>query len=325
MFQAFVLVRNVKSTAGLLDFGEFTIKSVGPRFAALREVFSSTDVSQGDWIFEKSYEDLPDGPPGSAVGGIPNDIEDVLLLLRLYKPGDISFVKLAIVLPNGDTQVEAPYRAMNDLNSYSSTKFEAMPEECSAWKAFADGIRQGQSWGSTWFATARQVFLSGGAKRWDPGRGDVDRILDYAAALEAALVPEGDFVKRRFTNRAAQLIAPDNLAQRRQIIALMGKFYDIRSGIAHGGELGEGSRDWLIAHAEEIELHMRQVLRMSVQSLPPEEEARRVSLAELYDPTDQDRGELALRKFKEIKTAEVRGAIANEIRKAMEKDPPGKT
>jgi hypothetical protein len=262
---------------------------------------------------------LPAGPPGSAVGGIPNDIEEVLLLLRLFKAGDVSFIKLAIVLPNGDTRVEAPYRAMNDLNSYSSKKFQATPEECKAWKAFADRIRQGQSWGSTCFATARRFFLSGGAKRWDPGLGDVDRILDYAAALEAALVPKGNFVKRRFANRAAQLIAPDDLGLQGQIIALMGKFYDIRSGIAHGGELGDGSRAWLIAHTEEIELHVRQVLRMSVQRLPPGEEARRVSLAELYDPTDQDRGDHAFGKFKEIKTREVQEAIAYKIGKFLEK------
>jgi hypothetical protein len=156
MFQAFVLVRNVKSPATSLDFGEFTIQRVGLRFRALGDVFSSGDVNQGDWIFEKSYEHLPSGPPGSAVGGIPNEIEDVLLLLRLYKPGDISFVKLAIVLPNGTTQVQSPYRAMNDLNSYSSKQFEATAEECVAWRAFADGIRQSQSWGSAWFAAARR-------------------------------------------------------------------------------------------------------------------------------------------------------------------------
>ncbi len=191
MFQAFVLVRNVKSPAASLDFGEFTIQRVGVRFRALGEVFPFTQVTQGDWILEKPYEDLPAGPPGS-VGGIPNDIDEVLLLLRLFKPGDISFIKLAIVLPNGDTQVEAPYRAMNDLNSYSFEHFEVGPEECEAWRDFADGIRQSQSWGSSWFAAARRFFLSGGAKQWNPRWDDVDRVLDYTAALEAALVWEGD-------------------------------------------------------------------------------------------------------------------------------------
>jgi hypothetical protein len=119
VFKAFVLVRNLESGAEGLDFGDFKINLVGLRFKELREVFSSVDVNQDDWIFEKSYTQLPLGPPGSPVGGIPNDIEDILLLLRLYKAGDISFIKQAIIPPSGNTLVQFPYRAMNDLNSYS--------------------------------------------------------------------------------------------------------------------------------------------------------------------------------------------------------------
>jgi hypothetical protein len=323
MFQAFVLVRNVRSTAATLSFGEFTIQRVGIPFGALGDVFSPEDVNQGDWIFEKSYEHLPAGPPGSPVGGIPNDIEDVLLLLRLYKPGDISFVKLAIVLPNGDTQFQSPYRAMNDLNSYSTKPFQAVPLECAAWKTFADSIRQSQSWGSAWFAASRRFFLSGGAKQWNPKWDDADRILDYAAALEATLVPEGDLVKRRLTNRAARLIAPNDPGQQAHILALTSELYDIRSQIAHGNKLGDAKRSWLLDNDGEVELRVRQVLRESVQKLPPGEDARRVSLAELYDPTDQDRGDFAFRKFEEIKTTEVRRAIADKIRRLVEKkDPP---
>jgi hypothetical protein len=322
MFQAFVLVRNVKSPATSLDFSEFTIQRVGVRFRALRDVFSRADVNEVDWIFEKSYDHLPAGPPGSYVGGIPNDIEDVLLLLRLYQPGDISFVKLAIVLPDGTTQGQSPYRAMNDLNSYSTKPFQAVPVECDAWQVFADGIRQSQSWGSAWFAAARRFFLSGGAKQWNPKWDDADRILDYTAALEAALVPEGDLVKRRLINRAAQLIASSNPAQHGETLALMSDLYDIRSQIAHGNQLGEGNRKWLSENDKEIELIVREVLRASVQRLPPEEKARRISLVQLYDPTDQDRGDFAFRKFEDIKTAEVRKAIADKIGKLVERQSP---
>jgi len=38
-----------------------------------------------------------------------------------------------------------------------------------------------------------------------------------------------------------------------------------------------------------------------------------MALAGLYDPTDEDRGNSALEKFREIKTAEVRNAIADKI------------
>jgi len=313
MFKAFTLVRNVKSSAEGLDFGEFTINPVGLRFNELREVFSSLDINQDDWIFEKSYTQLPLGPPGSAVGGIPNDIEDILLLLRLYKAGDILFTKQAIIPPSGNRIVQFPYRAMNDLNSYSTLRFEVESEECESWKAFADGIRKSQSWTSDWFATARRFFLSGGAKEFNPKWDDVDRILDYATALESTLVPEKDYNTRRISRRAAALIAPDNPAEMEVIVSFIKKFYEIRSRITHGSRLGDENREWLFENCGQVELRVRQVLVTAVQTLPPGEQERRVELAGLYDPTDEDRGAFAFEKFREIKTAEVRKLIAAKI------------
>jgi len=318
MFKALILVRNLISSAECLDFGEFTINLVGLRFKELREVFSSVDVNEGDWIFEKSYTQLPLGSPGSPVGGIPNDIEDILLLLRLYKAGDISFIKQAIIPPSGSTLVQFPYRAMNDLNSYSPLPFVAESEECQSWKAFAEGIRGSRSWGSDWFAAAKRFFLCGGAKQFNPKWDDVDRILDYATALEATLVPEKDYNTRRISRRAAALIASVDLEEMQVIVRLMKRFYDIRSRMVHGGRLGDENREWLFENWGQVELRMRQVLMTAVQKLPPGEEDRRVALTRLYDPTDEDRGSIAFEKFREIKTAEVRRAIAARIARLAE-------
>jgi hypothetical protein len=313
MFKALILVRNLASSAEGLDFGEFTINLVGLQFKELRQVFSSVDVNQDDWVLEKSYTQFPLGPPGSPVGGIPNDIEDILLLLRLYKAGDISFIKQAIIPPSGNTLVQFPYRAMNDLNSYSPLRFEIESEECHPWKAFADGIRQSQSWSSDWFAAATRFFLCGGAKQFNPKWDDVDRILDYATALESTLVPEKDYNTRRISRRAAALIAPVNPAEKEVIVGFIKKFYEIRSRIVHGSGLGDENREWLFENCRQVELRVRQVLVTAVQKLPPEEEDRRVALAGLYDPTDEDRGSFAFEKFREIKTPEVRKAIAAKI------------
>jgi|CZKS01.1.fsa_nt_gi hypothetical protein len=313
MFKAFVLVRNLESHAKSLDFGEFTIDRVGLRFKELREVFSSVDVNQDDWILEKSYTLLPLGPPGSPVGSIPNDIEDILLLLRLYKTGDISFIKQAIIPPSGNALVQFPYRAMNDLNSYSPMLFNVESEECESWNDFADGIRKSQSWSCDWFAAARRFFLCGGAKQFNPKWDDVDRVLDYTTALESTLVPEKDYNTRRISRRAATLIAPDNPAEMEAIVRFMKRFYEIRSRIAHGSRLGDENREWLFENCDQVERRVRQVLVTAVQKLPPGEEDRRVALAELYNPTDEDRGSFALEKFREIKTAEVRKAIAAKV------------
>jgi hypothetical protein len=263
--------------------------------------------------FEKSYTPLPLGPPGSPVGGIPTDIEDILLLLRLYKAGDISFIKQAIILPGGNTFLQSPYRVMNDLNSYSPLRFEVESCECQPWNAFAEGIRASQSWSSDWFAVARRFFLYGGAKQFNPKWDDVDRIVDYATALESTLVPEKDYNTRRISGRAAALIAPDNPAEMDVIVRLIRRFYDIRSRIVHGSGLSNENREWLFQNCGQVELRVRQVLVAAVQNLPPGEEDRRVTLAGLYDPTDDDRGNSAFEKFREIKTTEVRKAIAAKI------------
>jgi hypothetical protein len=243
---------------------------------------------------EKSYAQLPAGPPGSPVGGIPNDIEDILLLLRLYRAGDISFVKQAIILPNGNTLVQFPYRAMNDLNSYSLLQFLITSGECGAWQAFAVEITRSRSWASDWFIAARRFFLSGGAKPFSPSWDEVDRILDYATALESTLVPEKDYNTRRISNRAAELISPASPVDKEQIITFLKKVYEIRSRIAHGSRLGDDNRKWLVENGSLVERRVREVLATAVKQLPPDEAERRVTLAALYDPTDDDRGNFAL-------------------------------
>jgi hypothetical protein len=57
------------------------------------------------------------------------------------------------------------------------------------------------------------------------------------------------------------------------------------------------------------------VLTAAVQNVPAEEADRRTMLAALYDPADEDRGELVLQKFQEIKTPEVRKAIGAKAAK----------
>jgi hypothetical protein len=58
---------------------------------------------------------------------------------------------------------------------------------------------------------------------------------------------------------------------------------------------------------------VRQVLVAAVQNLPADEEQHRRALAAIYDPTDEDRGNAAFDKFHEIKTTDVRKAIAGKI------------
>ena len=145
----------------------------------------------------------------------------------------------------------------------------------------------------------------------------MDRILDYATALESTLVPEKDYNTRRISRRAAALIAPENPVETEVIVGFMKKFYEIRSRIIHGSRLVDENREWLFENCGQVELRVRQVLVTAVQKLPPGEEDRRVALSGLYDPTDEDRGSFAFEKFREIKTAKVRKDIAAKIAELM--------
>ena len=315
MFKAVTLVRNFESRVERLDFGEFTVKRIGPGFNELRAIFSSRDVNQDDWLFEKSYSELPLHPHGSPVGDIPNDVEETLLLLRLYKAGDLSFVKQAIIPPSGNSLVQFPYRAMNDLNSYSRYRFKVGPEDCERWKAFAEPIRRSLSWKSDWFSTARRFFLSGGAKPFNPQWDDLDRITDYSTALESTLVPEKEFNTRRISRRAAALIGQDDRKELEDIGRFIKKLYEIRSRIVHGSTLSDERRKWVYDNQGQLETRIREILRAAVRRLPPGNEDRRMALVELYDITDDDRGAFVVEKFREIKSPDVRISTLASMRK----------
>lgn len=315
MHKTLILVRNLESPAQSLDFGEFIITTVGVRFSELREVFSSGDIHQGDWVFEKSYPEMPLDQIGDRVRPIQNNVEDILLLLRLFKRGDISFIRQAIIPQNGAPFLPLPYRAMNDLNSYCPPlfKFKISPEECASWRAFADGIRERQSWRSDWFEAARRFFLSGGAKPFNLKSDDVDRIVDYATALEATLVPERDYNTKRVSHRAGAVIAQGGLDEEEAVVKIVKRLYDIRSQIVHGSPLGDKNRKWLAENFDKVETVVRQILVAAVQTLPPGEKDRGVELEKLYDLADKDRGKAAVDKFREIRTEDVRKATAGEI------------
>lgn len=211
---------------------------------------------------------------------------------------------------------------MNSLNSHSILTTELSDDDREPWSAFAGGLRSSQSWCARWFSVARRYFLYGGAKEFNPGWDELDRIIDYATALEAALVPETDFSRNRRANRAAPLcsIDPD---EQQAVSTLVKKVYDIRSSIVHGSVLSEESRTWLKDNSGEVERRVRQVLVAAVKQSPPDEADRIAFLRTLADVDDAKRGEYAVQMFRQIKTEEVRNATTERIAnlKAKRKKP----
>jgi hypothetical protein len=88
---------------------------------------------------------------------------------------------------------------------------------------------------TAWFKTARRFFLYGGAKELNPQPHivDLDRIVDYATALEAVLThgagETGSVLRRR---ACALLGVPPKHAV--ELSKLLSSFYGFRSAITHG-------------------------------------------------------------------------------------------
>ena len=196
---AFVLVKNLRlpvrsSTAAPPDlvFNEFKIWGVpqgdGQRLDDARGLFPEAYVN--DCVYERHYSSISParGAASSGFGGIPDDVEDALLLLRLFKTGDLAFAQFRIEGPNGRSVSQFPYRLISNACPAGSY-YRMGPEECATWDTFASDLVRHRAWDSTWFGVARRFFLYGGAKEFnchkDPGTeiNEVDRIVDYMIAI----------------------------------------------------------------------------------------------------------------------------------------------
>jgi hypothetical protein len=315
MYQVYALVSNFDSPTERLIFDGFTLrKVVESNLETFRQLFKSTEVDTGNWIYGKEYQVLPPGPPNApeGVGGIPVDTEDILFLLRLYKVGDVSFYEQRILRPDGTLFAQIPHRTMNDLNIRSAFTTEITLEECLLFMKFADGLRASQSWRAPWFSVARRFFLYGSGKEYVPQWDEFDRIVDYTTALEATLVPETEFSKNRCSLRAAKIVT-DDLDKQEEVAAIVKKLYDVRSAIVHGSVLSANQKEWLIDNCFNIELYVRRVLANGVQAIPPDEEARASFLSTLYDVADTKRGDEAFNRFCAIRTDEVRQDTGRKI------------
>ena len=131
VYTAYALVRNLMRAPGEsnaetaeLRFPDFRFWNVPQcevpydnRMTGAREIFAGSNICFGDWVYEKHYSSPPPapGPSPSGFGGIPEDTEDSLLLLRLFKSGDISFAQVVVRDPKGKFYRQYPYRVISDI------------------------------------------------------------------------------------------------------------------------------------------------------------------------------------------------------------------
>jgi len=135
------------------------------------------------------------------------------------------------------------------------------------------------------------------------------RIADYIAALEAALVPKSFLIQRSLKERAVRLLGLTE-DKARQTKKLLGKFYAVRSALVHGASV----KDQLLLLQDrncwyEFEQLVRDLIVAALRKVPAEENSRQSYLASLYETDDNARAEQIEENFKAIKDPNARKSL----------------
>lgn len=315
MATAFALVWNLCSQDTQLPFKNFRLWKISQgdveKITKVREMFPK--ACYGDWIYERRFSD--------GVSRIGYDIEDDLFLLRLFEAGDLTFAGV-VIHDNGRTSRLMPYRVISELVSSSTYPYKLNQNKCNQWDAFAREMMSLPAWYSKWFGVARRFFLYGGGKEFNPEIDEVDRVVDYMIALEAALVPERDFVGKRLRKRAEAILPPNG---NEDVPKLIQNLYDIRSTIAHGSALCAEQKTYLNQEHKRFETLVRQVLIETLKRFSRDEQERRCQLVNLDDISDDDREETLVQVFHLIKNAEKRKHALEMLGKVKPKRSSGNT
>jgi hypothetical protein len=312
-----VLVRNLESDTRCLRFSDFSIEEISGHSAWKSALEFFPEASRDEWILSRAYTSIPPITENwSGFGAIPSEIEDLLLLLRLFRPGDLAFAAMQLTTPTSKSR-QYPYRAISPLVSSHSTRQYVMKQtECADWETFASSLSASAQWSSGWFSVCRRFLLYGGGKEFNANfESDLDRVIDYVAALEAALVPESDFVSRRLRERAQRLLDlrgnTDPSAKK-----CINEFYAVRSTLVHGSPLGSDQMALLRDENRwwRFEKLVREVLVEALRRVPAEESQRRAYLTSLYDLTDSERAEQLRQSYKAIEDREVKQTLIDALK-----------
>jgi hypothetical protein len=308
---AYALARHIESSEDELCFKNFRLWKVNTpgQVRDTQRILPGSPIQlASDWIYERRYDDVPEN-----FGSIPFDVLDTLLLLRLFRPGEISFVRHTVLDETGTIAQQWPQRTMTEMYAPYSRYYVLHAQDCIDFDSFASRIREAQAWRSRWFSTATRFFLYGAAKELDVDSGTIDRLVDYMIALEATLVPEQDFVGRRLRERAVALIrgTPETKS-------ILSKFYDVRSAIVHGAALSDKHVDLVKKYVDTFERWTRQILVEAVERLSAQEAERTVQLKQMYDLSDTDRLERLQQSSHEIQDESLKAAVVTCIESAHE-------
>jgi hypothetical protein len=283
MLTAYVLVKHLDSGHGtdVLSGSNFSLTRFNQgssRGHDLRkwadELFPTEDVQFSDWLYRRDYEAPPPSrtDQDTGYGDIAFQSEDLLFALRLFKPGDVSFAAQTIIEADGRKGRQHRYRYFSAINS--THPYYLDPSEIVQIEALIPRLVAPVA-NTPWFKTARRFFLYGGAKEFNPQPhiAELDRIVDFATALEAVLTHGAGETGTVLRRRACALLgAPPKHAK--ELSKLLSSFYGFRSAITHGNPPTIQDAQEFHRQMWRFEGAVRDILRNALDRIPAAADTR---------------------------------------------------
>jgi hypothetical protein len=324
--EVLILLENFVSDQSEVYFSDFKIRQItSSNWDTVKEWFSPTFVSrQGDDYYLHRTAPIHEHPQNLAgLGSLPFESEDLMLLFRLFRSGDLRFNAQLFRDPRGNALRQYAYPlVISECPSLQKYHFEA--KDVPAFQKFAEEMQQSPGWSAPWFRASRRYFLWGGSKEFnfardDPATWDLERVLDYMIALEAALVPEKDFVSRRLRERAARILATDP-PRHQEVRKRLKDFYDIRSRLAHGDRV---DKSWLsvLRSMDDFEKDVRQLLMYALRNFGGDPAKRTATICTLFDITDSDRANKLEQDFRQINDKAIQMSLVNRLHVPADSSP----
>jgi len=226
-YKIYVSISNFETDEDKLEFEDFIILKIhqGSEAKKYREILGCKKNPRHILIKHfKNYEIIDSYITGFE--GINNILGNLLLIFRLFKPGDIIF---------GDNLIEdlddtSRYSNVYSLDKFSIFKYSFQEDEIGKFENFKKKIIKKPGFNNRLYNFSFYYFQLGISRGFANRLEYLNRIVDYFTALESIFIldSERNQKTRILKNRIKNFLEEDSASE------IIEKFYDIRGRIVHG-------------------------------------------------------------------------------------------
>ncbi len=220
-------IDNFKMDRTRLDFGDFSIMKIesGPEAKKWKDILSSDHLPEH--ILLKDYFNfVPSEKDVSGFDDIMNDMQDLLLVFRLFQEGDLFFNNLTVVEKEGNNKFNAKYK-MDDCSVF---KYSFQNNSLQDFIKFRKSLMPKITHRSRYIKYFLEKYMVGLNTGFYFYVHELNRIVDHVIALESFFMFKSshDFIARTLAGRVSRYLEnPD-------YFDIVKKMYNERSKIVHG-------------------------------------------------------------------------------------------